>query len=496
MKQLSMTDAFMLAAETDNQKVQMASVSILAPPAKGQRQLTRQALHDLVAARIHLAPALSRKLVHVPLSLDFPYWADDPDIDLDYHVRECALPPRSNDQALSKMVSELVSEPLDHARPLWQLILLTGMTGHRAAVVFKLHHAAVDGISGLDLHTMLFDQSPEGRNVPRPSKQRADSMPSKWEMLARGVASLPKQPLRSALGGIRSLPYLDQVMPFRVIPGSGAIAGVTRRVARLARVGGEGMLIQGGGLTAPKTLLDEPVTSARRNWGFTQVPLDEAKRVKNQFGITLNDVIVATMAGAIRERLIELDGLPAEPLVALVPVSVRSDDAESGGNLVQVMLIELPTNESDPAERVRLTHEALRDAKERHNAVPATALSGADEFLMPALFIRASRAATMMSGMAGVTSNVVISNVPGPPTPVYIAGARVEAFYPVGGVIEGFGFSTIVFSYCADLQVGFTSTGGTADPWRLAKAYNDSHRELVGMTPPPTAPKQVPAETK
>jgi diacylglycerol O-acyltransferase / wax synthase len=205
---------------------------------------------------------------------------------------------------------------------------------------------------------------------------------------------------------------------------------------------------------------------------------------------------VATMAGAIRGLLIELDGLPAEPLVALVPVSVRSDDAESGGNLVQVMLIELPTNASDPATRVRLTHEALRDAKERHNAVPATALRGADEFLMPALFIRASRAATMASGMAGVTSNAVISNVPGPPTPVYIAGARVEAFYPVGGVIEGFGFSTIVFSYCTDLQVGFTSTGGTADPWRLAKAYTDSHRELVGMVPSRTTPTQGPAESK
>ena len=483
MKQLSMTDAFMLAAETDKQKVQMASVSILAPAAKGRRQVTRQALRNLVAERMHLAPALSRKLVEVPLGLDFPYWADDPEIDLDYHVREHALPRGGDDRALAEAVGELVVEPFDHSRPLWQLILIKGLAGRRVAVMFKLHHAAVDGISGLDLHAMLFDQSPDGRDVPRPTKPLATSLPSRWEMLARGVASLPKQPLRSAIGGIRSLPYLDQVMPFRVIPGSGAIAGATRKLARTAGIGGDGMLIQGGGLTAPTTVLDEPVTAARRHWGFTRVPLEEVKRVKTHFGVTVNDVVVATMAGTIRKLLVELDGLPEEPLVALVPVSVRSDNTDTGGNLVQVMLIELPTNESDPATRVRLTHEALRNAKERHGAVPATALQGADEFLMPALFIRASRAVTMMSGKAAVTSNAVISNVPGPPDPVYVAGGLVEAFYPVGGVIEGFGFSTIVFSYCTHLHAGFTSSSSTADPWRIAQAYNDSHDELVGLLP-------------
>jgi hypothetical protein len=130
------------------------------------------------------------------------------------------------------------------------------------------------------------------------------------------------------------------------------------------------------------------------------------------------------------------------------------------------------------------THEALLAAKERHNAVPASAMRGADELLMPALFIRASRAATLLSGMAGVTTNVVISNVPGPPAPVYIAGVRVDALYPVGGVIEGFGFSTIVFSYCDALQLGFASTGGPADPWRIAEAYERNHKDLFTLLAP------------
>ena len=483
MKQLSMTDAFMLSAESDKQKVQMASVSILAPPAKGQRRLTRTVLRDLVAERIHLAPVLSRKLLHVPLGLDFPYWVDDPSIDLDYHVREYALPAPGDARSLSEAVGQLVSEPLDHARPLWQLIVITGLKGRRVAVMFKLHHAAVDGISGLDLHTMLFDQTPAGRKVPRRTKHRPEPTPSTWEMLARGITGLPKQ-VRGLLLGTRSLPYLDQLMPFRVLPGSGTIAGATRRLARLAGVGCDGMLIEGAELKAPKTVFDLPVTSPERYWAFAGVPLEEAKRVKNHFGVTLNDVVVATMAGAIRELLLDLEALPDEPLVALVPVSVRSEDMESGGNLVQVMLIDLPTNEKDAGKRLVRTHEALLAAKERHNAVPASAMRGADELLMPALFIRASRAATLLSGMAGLTANVVISNVPGPPAPVYIAGVRVDALYPVGGVIEGFGFSTIVFSYCDALQLGFASTGGPADPWRIAEAYERNHKDLFTLLAP------------
>src|SRR5262249_5595332 len=152
--------------------------------------------------------------------------------------------------------------------------------------------------------------------------------------------------------------------------------------------------------------LDHPVTSGQRSWAFARVSLDEAKLVKNRFGVTLNDVLVATMAGAVRDLLLGLGGLPDAPLVARIPLSVRSHDAESDGNLVQVMLIELPTNEDDPEKRLMSTHEALRVAKERHRAVPATAMRGADELLMPALFIRASRAATLLSGMAGVTTNV------------------------------------------------------------------------------------------
>jgi WS/DGAT/MGAT family acyltransferase len=482
MRQLSMTDAFMLAAENRRQTLQMASVSILAAPGAGERRVTRQVLRDLVAERIHLAPALTRKLVHVPLGLDHPYWVEDADIDIDFHVRDLALPAPGDDRQLAEKAAQLVAQPLDHSRPLWELYVIEGLEGGRSALVFKLHHASVDGISGLDLHEMLFDSAPEGRKVPRAKRRTAEPVPSQWRMLARGVASLPAQVIGAVEGGARSLPYLDQLMPFCLLPGVGKVVRTGRRAAGLLPGTGDGKLLEGGGLRAPQTVFDKPITPHRR-WAFVRVPLDEAKGIRRRYGVTLNDVVVATMAGAIRRWMQEIEAVPDEPLVAMVPISVRPEEAESGGNLVQVMLVPLPTNEESAERRLVLTHETLRSAKERHRAVPASAMQGADTLMMPALFIRATRAATVLTGLAGASANTVISNVPGPPEPVYVAGARVEALYPIGGVIEGFGgFTSIVFSYCGGLDLGIvTDRDAPADPWRLSELYRESHEELVAL---------------
>jgi diacylglycerol O-acyltransferase / wax synthase len=484
MRQLSMTDAFMLAAENKRQTLQMASVSILAAPGAGQRELTREVLRDLVAERIHLAPALARKLVHVPLGLDHPYWVDDIDLDIDYHVRDVALTAPGGDRQLAERVAQIVAQPLDHSRPLWELHLIHGLEGGRSAVLFKLHHASVDGISGLELHEMLFDRGPEGREVLPSIAASGERVPSKWAMLGRGLASLPGQVGRAVYGGLRSLPYLDELMPFRVTPGVGAVSRAIRRLARRLRIGGEGMLLEGEDLRVPRTIFDQPITPHRR-WAFVRVPLDEAKSIKRRFGVTLNDVVVATMAGAVRRWMQEIEALPDEPLVATVPISVRPEEAESGGNLVQVMRVPLPTNEESAERRLLLTHDALHSAKERHRTVPASAMDGASHLLMPALFLPASRAAARLSGLAGASANTVVSNVPGPPEAVYVAGSRVEALYPVGGVVEGLGgFTSIVFSYCGGLDLGIVTDRDTpADPWRLAELYKESQKELAALAP-------------
>ena len=483
MQQLSMTDAFMLVAENERQTLQMGSMSILAPAAEGEAQLTRQVLRDLVAERIHLAPALCRKLVRVPLGLDHPYWAEDRNLDIDYHVRDLALTAPGSNRQLAEKVSQIVSQPLDHSRPLWELHLIEGLEGGRAAVLFKLHHASVDGVSALNLHETFFDQAPTGRELVPATRPAGERMPSEWEMLGRGLASLPGQPVRSLRGGLRSLPYLDQLMPFRVTPGVGTASRATRRLARLLRVGGEGMILEGESLRVPETLFDQAITPHRR-FAFTRLPLDEAKRIKQHFGVTLNDVVVATMAGAVRQWLLELDELPAEPLVALVPVSVRTEDDGAAGNRVEVMLVPVPTDQENAVQRVSRTHEVLRSAKERHRAVPASAMLGASQVMMPALFVGASRAAALLAGLGGASANLIISNVPGPPAPIYVAGARVEALYPVGGIVEGFGFTTIVFSYDGGLDLGFVvDRDSPADPWRLAAAFERSQQELLALTP-------------
>ncbi|MFE3054122.1 wax ester/triacylglycerol synthase family O-acyltransferase [Nocardia sp. NPDC059236] len=479
MKKLSMTDAFMLAVETATQRLEMASVSILSP-SNGTEQITRQLLHDRIDERIHLAPILRRKLVNVPFGLDFPYWADEPSPDLNHHVREVRAPSPGDDRALAELVTEIVSQPLDRTRPLWELYLITGLEGGRRAIMFKLHHAAVDGISGLRAHSVLFDQ-PLPTPLRHPAMPAGELVPSNWDLLTKGLSSLPDQVLRAVRGGARSVPYLDHLMPFRVVPGAGTLSGTVRRVARLSRIAAGGDGLDTPKLRVPGTRCDRPPLGQRR-WAFTRVPLDEVKRLKAHYGVTVNDVIVATTAGAVRDWFTELGELPDEPLVALVPMSVRSADATEDGNHVQVMLVELRTDELDPESMLRRTHQTLRLAKARQHAVPLSAIEGANDLVLPALFLRASRAASRLAGLTGATANAVISNVPGPSGPVAVFGERVEAIYPVGGVVEGFGFSVIVFSYDGELNVGFVvDASADADPWQLAHAYDRSHRELLKL---------------
>jgi WS/DGAT/MGAT family acyltransferase len=205
-----------------------------------------------VAQRIHLAPALSRKLVHVPLGLDYPYWVEDPGLDIDYHVRDLALPAPGSDRQLAEKVAQIVPQRLDQSRPLWELYVIEGLEGGRVAVVFKLHHAAVDGISALELHEMLFDRSPDGRQVPPraacPGGAGAVQLGHAW---AR-AGEPPRQPVRAQRSTARSLPYLDHLMPFRITPGIGTVSRTTRRLGRLLRVGGEGMSLEASVCASPR----------------------------------------------------------------------------------------------------------------------------------------------------------------------------------------------------------------------------------------------------
>ena len=352
-------------------------------------------------------------------------------------------------------MARIFARPLDRARPLWELYLIWGLESGNVAMLTKIHHALIDGLSGAEIMGVLFDLTPEGRDVTE-RMPAPDNRPSEAEMLARGLAGLPRYPLRMLRSLPSTLPNLDET-PFVTIPGAGTVSRLAERAGKA--IGRDGVLEKRSGLKAPKTSFNGRVSPHRR-FGLGQLSLDEVKKVKNEHGVTVNDVVVSMCAGTVRRWLVEHGELPADPLVAQIPVSVRtSDQAGTYGNRIMLMSAPLFTNEPDPVERLRRTHEAMGDMKERHKALPADLLQDANHFIPPAVFARAARATfTLATSSRGrPTWNLVISNVPGSQTPLYCAGARVVANYPVSVITDGMGLNITVMSYCGRMDFGIVS---------------------------------------
>ncbi len=450
MQQLTGLDAAFLAMETDNVFGHVASVIVL-DPSTAPEPLTLELLTALIERRLHLIPPFRRRLVTVPLGLDQPYWIEDPDFDLEYHVREIALPEPGNDKQLGYQAARLHARPLDRRRPLWEIYLIHGLEGGRKAIYSKVHHAAIDGVSGNDILAAVLDLTPEGRPEEEPPPWQCDEEPGALRMLAKSAVSLAGHPLRAA-----RLTYdLTKSVPMLATsPARPHLPVVDRLLRRDANV-----LPNSAGLRAPRTPFNRPVGPHRR-WSFCTVPLGDVKAVKNAHGCTVNDVIVSICAGAVRRWLIEHDELPDSPLVAQIPVSVRTEEQiGTYGNRIMLMGAALLTDVADPVERLRGTHEALGDMKQRHRALPASLLTDANHFIPPAVF---SRAARLTFGLATSTAgrpvwNLVVSNVPGPQFPLYCAGAKLVANYPVSVITHGMGLNITVMSYMGHLDFGIVA---------------------------------------
>jgi WS/DGAT/MGAT family acyltransferase len=489
MQQLSAVDTQFLALEDGRNHAHVSTLATYEGP------LTLDAVKELIAERLHLLPPFRWRLAPVPLDLDYPYWVDDAELDLDFHVRELALPEPGDERMLTEQVGRLVSRPLDRAHPLWELYLIHGLEGGRVGVLTKFHHAAVDGASGAEILGILLDTDPEGRAIePRPPRYRGDEMPTQLSMLGRGLAAVPRQPVRAIKAAPKALPHLDQNPMLRHIPGVGTLAGVSRRVLRKRPRTRDGGVLEGKSLHAPRTVLNQPISPHRR-LALSSQSLDEIKRIKNHFGVTVNDVVVAICAGALREWMTGLDALPGPPLVSMIPVSVRTaEEVGTFGNRVSAMLVTIPTDEPDPERRLRAAHETLRTAKERHRAVPATALQDANHVIPPALLARAARVTTVVAARhpSEAPVNTVISNVPGSPVPQYLAGARMEALYPVSAIMDGVGLNLTVMSYDGAVNFGVVVDRELVDdPWPLAGALKRAQEELLALVPDP-----VPATTQ
>jgi diacylglycerol O-acyltransferase / wax synthase len=465
MKQLSGLDATFLHLETSAQFGHVSSLSVYTrPDALDYRPY--DAWRTQLQQRLHLLEPLRRRLAEVPLGLDHPYWVEDPAFDLDFHVRHTAVPPPGTDDQLAALVGRLVSRPLDRRKPLWLSYVIEGLADSRFAVLTIVHHATVDGASGVELMTLMLDDSPEGGTVrPETDQWSPERPPGDLEMLARGALGLARKPARGLLLAAWSAREIGRATRNPVLVRT---ANEVRRSLR----GPLGTVLNLGrqrpeepdeppavpSVRPPRTPFNGPITPHRK-LAIRSTSLDVVKQVKSALGVTVNDVVMAACAGGLRTWLDRRDALPADPLVALVPVSVRTgEETERWTNRVSMLSAVLPTDEPDPLRRVRRVHDSMGSSKEIFSALPAERLTDFAEFPPPAVFARAMRlSARLRLGSRLTPGNLVISNVPGPRTPLYAAGARLEHYYPVSTIVEGQGLNITVQSYLDRLDWGLVS---------------------------------------
>jgi diacylglycerol O-acyltransferase len=448
MQQLTGMDASFLALETANTTGHVGGLSVL-DPSTASEPLTLARLTEVMAERLPLVPVLRRKLLNVPLGLDQPYWIDDADFDIEYHVRELALPRPGSAAQLTEQVSRLHARPLDRSRPLWELYLITGLARDRAAVYSKIHHAAVDGVSGTELLTVLFDLTPAGRELPAAEPFQPERPPPLPVLAARAAIRLAWRPVQT----VRITNELVRLLP-TLAPAAGTLVGEILGLNR-----GDGSVIATRPGRAPATPFNRAITPHRR-FAFRSVDLDTVKTVKKAFGVSVNDVVMAMCAGALRRWLVDHDALPGQPLVAMIPVSVR-DPASQGalGNRVSAMLAPLPTNVTDPGLRLQIVHSATQAAKAQQAEIPQGLVDQISDFAVPALTARAARVVFATGLLHRLPPfNVTISNVPGPNVPVYMCGAGLVAHYPVSVVTDGQGLNITLVGYLGQLHFGLVSS--------------------------------------
>lgn len=470
MRQLSGVDTSFLTMETPTTYGHISFLSILEPSGQDEPFTTDRVRH-LLQERLHLLEPFRWRLIEVPLGIDRPYWIEDPDFDPEFHVRELALPAPGDSSQLSEQVARIVARPLDRSRPLWELYVIHGLEGGRVALLTKMHHAAVDGVSGIEVLTTLMDVERDPAPVPPPDEEwRPDPVPTEWELLGRGYLGWLQRPM----GLWRAQQRLVR-------------AGARRSTDRGFRIAGrpDGALLNRPLTPAPHTSFNR-VISPHRRFAYGTLPLDEVKAVKNARNVTVNDVVLGLTTGALRRWLIAHDELPAEPLLAMVPVSVRSDeDKGSFGNRVSMMVVALPTNEADPCRQLSLIHEATKVAKEQFRALPAEELMDLASFTPPALMAQAARTTARLR-IADTTSppvNLVVSNVPGPSSPLYCAGAQLEGMYPVSTITDGMGLNVTVMSYLGNLDLGLIACRELLpDLWALLGWFREALDDLTALS--------------
>lgn len=482
MQQLSGLDNSFLVMEAGGTLGHVASISVFDTKGLGERSFY-DVLRETIEERLHLLAPYRRRLVEVPLGLDRPYWIEDPDFDLDFHLRHIAVPEPGDDEQLGALLSRIHARAMDRSRPLWECYVIDGLQDGHVGLYTKIHHCTIDGVSGSQMTEMIMDRSPDGGEVPAPKKRwTPDRLPSESEMLARGAvgaATSPGRFFRTAARTIRGVLESNELM--REIGKSTGLDQVPLISARFTRGGPEVDADPVPQTPAPRTPWNLSITPHRR-FAFFSHRLDTYKKIKNAFGTTLNDVVMTVTSSALRDYLIEHDALPEDPLVAMVPVSLRTE-AEHGefSNRVTSILSELATELEDPVERLQRIHTAMKRAKRMQQAAPADMLTDWTEVAMPALFAQAARIAarTRVMDRMNPPFNVIISNVPGPRESLFLGGAEMLTYAPISALADGQGLNVTVTSYRDHLDWGVIGCRELVpDVWRFKELFAAGLEEL------------------
>jgi WS/DGAT/MGAT family acyltransferase len=483
MRQLSALDAQFLHVESQTTVGHVGGLILLDPTDVAGGALTLDDVRAVLEPRLHLAEQLRQRLVTVPLGLGLPYWVDDPDFDIEFHLREVALPAPGDDRQLGEQVARIHARPLDRTRPLWELYLVHGVGGGRQAIYAKIHHAAIDGVSGAGILNTILDVTPEPRVVEPPDGLwEPDPLPTALELAARGLAASAAQPVDILRTLPRALPHLADLPGASMVPGIQAVSELADAAVRAATAGGIGREGERRVLTTPGTPLNAPITAHRR-FAYGSLPLAEVKAVHRAFGMSVNDVVMSVTTTALRRWLLDHDGLPEQPIVVAVPVSVRGAESGSGGNEISVMLAELATQLADPMERLEAVRLAMAESKRRFNTVPATILQDISAVIPMALSGLAARAVFRMVTVGASPFNLFVSNVPGPQLPLYVSGARVSGIYPASAITDFTGALNItLFSYDGSLDFGLIACRELVpDVWNLIDYLREALDELLAL---------------
>ena len=471
MQQLTAHDASFLYFESPNAPMDGSSVTIYDQSTAPGGKVTFKGILSHIEQRMHLARAFRQKIVHVPFDADHPWWINDKDFDLEYHVRHIALPEPGDWRQLCIQAARLVSRPLDLTKPLWEMYVIEGLDQVEGvppgcfALLSKMHHAAVDGVSGMEItqaiHTLEADAGPP---APPAEEWTPEREPYPGELLARAAWNTATQPLRameilanSNAASARMAAFFQQQPQERVQPAA----------------------------SAPRTRFND-VVSAHRVVDARQFDLDEIRAIRSLVpGCTVNDVLLATVGGALREYLDDKGELPSESLTAMCPISLRSKDAPGdAGNQVGAMVVALRTDIADARSRLAAVYAGTKDAKELTSAVGARTMTDLTKMIPAATAALAGRMAATQAitneAQAAPPYNTVVTNVPGPQVPLYFAGARAVAMFGFGMIHNNMGLMNVVGSYCGKVALSFACDRHMMpDPAFYAQCIQNSHDALT-----------------